>query len=271
MLRVIILTHGGAEALINRLSKLSGVRIAAILLEAPSRPHRSLGTRLSRSLKYEGYLATLRKLVSSTLLRSTGAEILKRINEQQGDLEEFAAQQKIPLYRVDDYHSQSSLRLIESLHPDLGILYGTNIIREDVFGIPRLGSINLHQGLAPLYRGGPTVFWELFNGEPEVGITVHFVVSKVDAGDIIAQQRMPLNYDFAVYGLEYERFLQDYRRSLKEPSVELIATAVESIARGAVPRTEQDLSIGKRYRLPTKREKDQLRRILRERSGVISH
>jgi hypothetical protein len=78
-----------------------------------------------------------------------------------------------------------------------------------------------------------------------------------------------LNYDFGVYGLGYERFLDEYRRSLKEPSIALIAEAVEKIARGNVPRIEQDLSIGKRYRLPTKREKDQLRRILRKRWKAI--
>ena len=271
MLRVIILTHGSAEALVNRLLNLPGVEVAAILVEPAHKPQRSLFTRLNRSLKYEGYYATLRKLASSALPGGASTEILRQINEQQRDLEAFATSREVPFLRVDNYHSKSSRELIRSLDPDLGILYGTNIIREEVFGIPRLGSINLHQGLAPLYRGGPTVFWELFNGESEVGITVHFVVSKVDAGDIIVQQRMPLNYDFRVYGLEYERFLEEYRSSLKDPSVVLIAEAVEKIARGDVPRTEQDLSIGKRYRLPTKREKDQLRRILQKRWKAIQH
>ncbi len=76
---------------------------------------------------------------------------------------------------------------MKSADADLGILYGTNIIKETVFSVPKLGSINIHQGLAPLYRGGPTVFWELFNDEKEVGITVHFVAAKVDTCDITAR------------------------------------------------------------------------------------
>ena len=265
MLRVIIFTHGGAEALVNRLLNLPEVEIGGILVEPARKPERSLSARLRRSLKYEGFYATVRKLVSSVFSRSAGGEVLERINEKQSLLEKFASENQIPFHRVDDYHSQSSLDLIRSLRADLGILYGTNIIGEQVFSIPRLGSINLHQGLAPHYRGGPTVFWELFNDETELGITVHFVVSKVDAGDIIVQRKIPLNYDFEVYGLEYDRFLEEYRRSLKEPSVALIAEAVEKIARGNAPRMAQDLSVGKRYRLPTKREKDQLRSILRKR------
>ncbi len=81
-----------------------------------------------------------------------------------------------------------------------------NIIKESVFSIPRFGSINIHQGLAPIYRGGPTVFWELFNGENEIGITVHFVAPKVDTGDIILQKTLPLEYDFSRYELNFENF-----------------------------------------------------------------
>jgi folate-dependent phosphoribosylglycinamide formyltransferase PurN len=261
MLRLIILTHGGAEALASRLIDIDGVEVSAIIVETPNKPERSVVTRIRRSLKYEGFNATLRKMLD----RSGGERSLEQIAEQQNGLEMFAARKGIPFHRVDDFHSESSIELIESLTPDLGVIYGTNIIKEHVFGIPRLGSINLHQGLAPLYRGGPTVFWELFNGEAEVGITVHFVVSKVDAGDIIVQRALPLSYDFEVYGLEYENFLQDFRRSLKEPSVKLIGEAVERIANGTVEVIKQDLNVGKRYRLPVKREKDELRRILRQR------
>ena len=266
MLRVIILTHGGAEALVNRLARISGVEITGIIVETPVKPQRTLITRISRSLKYEGYFATVKKFISAIVKRPAGEGLLEEIADKQRHLETFAAERNIPFYRVDDYHSASSAELIDGLAADLGVLYGTNIIRESVFNKPRLGSINLHQGLAPLYRGGPTVFWELFNGESELGITVHFVVADVDSGDIVLQRKIPLRYDFDVYGDEYEKFLSEYRRSLKEPSVELIAEAIEKIASGDVQTIKQDLSLGKRYRLPTKREKDGLRRRLRQRS-----
>ena len=144
-------------------------------------------------------------------------------------------------------------------------LYGTNIIRKAVFQIPKLGSINIHQGLAPIYRGGPTVFWELFNDEKEIGITVHFVAPKVDTGDLILQNTLPLEYDFDRYGLDYESFLADFRAILKEPSAQMMFGAIEQIALGEEQRTAQDTSIGKRYRLPTKREKDELLGLLERR------
>ena len=147
---------------------------------------------------------------------------------------------------------------------DLGVIYGTNIVRESVFRIPRLGSINLHQGLAPFYRGGPPVFWELYNGEREVGLTVHFVEAKVDTGAILLQEAVPLAYD-DTHGDDFEAFIEAYTARLRARSAELVARAVELIAEGSYDARAQDTTQGKRYRLPTKREKDELRRRLRAR------
>jgi hypothetical protein len=79
------------------------------------------------------------------------------------------------------------------------------------------------------------------------------------------QKTLPLNYDFSRYNLDYESFLREFRGSLKEPSVQMIAEAVQLIAGGKEQRIKQDISIGKRYRLPTKSEKDALLRVLKKR------
>jgi len=79
------------------------------------------------------------------------------------------------------------------------------------------------------------------------------------------QKTIPLEYDFSRYELNYEIFLNDFRARLKEPSARLIAEAVSLIADGKEPRIKQDTTIGKRYRLPTKVEKDALLRVLKQR------
>ena len=193
---------------------------------------------------------------------------METVRKGQNDLENCAEKLKIPLFKVENYHTESSINLLKETNADLGILYGTNIIKEAVFSIPKLGSINIHQGLAPFYRGGPTVFWELFNDEKELGITVHFVAPKVDTGDIILQKTVPLEYDFLRYGLDYEAFLQDFRASLKEPSAQLLAEAVRLISEGKEQRKKQDTRLGKRYKLPIKSEKDALLRVLKKRSEL---
>ncbi len=264
-MKVVVLTHGGAERLLELLSVLKNIEITGVFVETLTEPKRSFKQKIKRSVRYDGYLATLKKFAKVFGVKSGGAEDLKSVRESQNDLEKAVNELKIPLFKVENYHDEKVVKLLCETSADLGILYGTNIIKELVFSIPRFGSINIHQGLAPIYRGGPTVFWELFNGEKEIGITVHFVAAKVDTGDIVLQKTLPLEYDFSRYDLNYEDFLKDFRAGLKEPSAQLIAKAVSLIADGEEQRTKQDTSLGKRYRLPTKTEKDSLLRVLKKR------
>lgn len=256
-MRLILLTHGGADLVIERLAELSGVEIAAVFVETVTTPNRTLGEKLKRSIKYDGIGATLRKFV--------GGRPALIANDTAQDLTRDAARREgIPIVEVDNFHSEATLEKMRSANADLGVVYGTNIIKESVFSIPKLGSINLHQGLAPYYRGGPPVFWELFNGEREVGLTVHFVASKVDTGDIVIQRSVPLEYDRS-FGLDFAAFIDRFRSGLRRDCAELVAAAVAAIAAGTFQRTPQDTSLGKRYRLPTKKEKDEMRARLKKR------
>ena len=62
------------------------------------------------------------------------------------------------VYFLPNYQAEEAMGLMRAAEADLGIVWGTNILKECVFRIPRLGSINIHQGLTPYYRGGPPVF-----------------------------------------------------------------------------------------------------------------
>jgi len=261
--RVILLTHGGAELVLERLLALEGVEVAGVFVETEITPRRGLREKLRRSVRYDGWAATGLKLAGQLLGRRTGADSAL-IAATQDALREAAASRGVPFHFVNNYHTDEAVGLMRAARADLGVVYGTNIIRESVFGLPRLGSINLHQGLAPFYRGGPPVFWELFNGEREVGLTVHFVAAKVDTGEILLQETVPLAYDDA-HGDDFEAFIEAYTARLRARSAELVARAVGMIAEGVYEARPQDTSLGKRYRLPTKREKDELRRRLRSR------
>lgn len=268
--KIIILTHGGANRLLELLSESGKIEIAGVFVEIATEPKRNLKQKLKRSILYDGYLATVKKFSTKFFGgKTSGAEELQFVRESQKELKKFADKLKIPIYKVENFHSATTIDLLKKTNADLGILYGTNIIKEAVFSIPRLGTINIHQGLAPFYRGGPTVFWELFNDEQEIGITVHFVAAKVDTGDIVLQKTVPLKYDFSRYGLNYEKFFEDFRADLKEPSTQLIVEAVRLISEGKEQRIKQDTNVGKRYRLPTKTEKDALLDVLKKRQKLF--
>ena len=265
-LKVIVLTHGGAERFLELLSDVEEVEIAGVFVETIIDKKRGSLEKLKRSIRYDGVIPTFRKFGLKRInVNGRGRHVENELGAVQSGLIERAAALKVPLIKVDNYHSAQAINAMREADADLGILYGTNIVKESVFAIPRMGSINIHQGLAPYYRGGPTVFWELLNGEKEVGITVHFVAAMVDTGDIIRQTTVPLDYDFSAYGTNYEQFLQDFRTSLVEPSARLLVDAVRQIAAGSETRIPQDTTLGKRYKLPTKSEKDELLRVLTKR------
>ncbi len=271
-LKVVVLTHGGCESLLQDLLKIELVHVAGVFVETEISPRKyGLREQLERSIRYDGYTATVKKvarLVSGR--RNKRAKREQEISVDRSDLETLTAQSGIPLHYLANYHSEESIDLMKRSNADLGIIWGTNILKESVFKIPRLGSINIHQGLAPYYRGGPPVFWELYNGETEVGITVHFVEAKVDTGAIITQEKVPLNYDYD-YGLDYESFIADFRKGISTNCVKLMTEATRMIADGTVQTRQQDISLGKRYRLPVKQEKDELRRVLLKRASAAGH
>jgi hypothetical protein len=269
-LRVIVLTHGGTETAIRRLIELECAEVAGIFVETQIIRRCSLREKISRSIRYDGVAVTASKLARKLLgLSGIYDRDIDAITDSRERLREIAGAHGVPVHFVASYHGDDSIAVMRAASADLGVVLGTNILKESVFKVPRLGSINLHQGLAPYYRGCPPIFWELFNDEREAGLTVHFVESKVDTGDIVLQRAIPLEYDYS-YGLDYERFIADYRQKLVLPCASLIAEAVQLIAEGRAAPRPQDASLGKRYRMPVKKEKDEMRRRLRKRQRALS-
>jgi folate-dependent phosphoribosylglycinamide formyltransferase PurN len=263
--RVIVLTHGGAEDVLRRLS-FPEVKVVGMFVETDIVPRYSLSEKIKRSVRYDGYSATALKFLKKLTRQKEQSQDSLAVLESRNELEQFAREKQIPFHLVTNYHSSESIELMKACKADLGIIYGTNIIKESVFMIPRLGSINLHQGLAPFYRGGPPIFWELYNSETEIGLTVHFVASKVDSGDIILQETVPLKYD-DTYETNYEDFIKAFSQQLRPRCGELVAEAVRLIALGTAEPRKQDTTVGTRYRLPVKAQKDELRRRLKERQS----
>jgi phosphoribosylglycinamide formyltransferase 1 len=76
------------------------------------------------------------------------------------------------------------------LAPDVVLVFGNEILRDDVIASFRGRLINLHLGLSPYYRGSGTNFWPLVNREPEyVGATIHYLDAGIDSGPIVAHVR----------------------------------------------------------------------------------
>ncbi len=80
--------------------------------------------------------------------------------------------------------------------PDLLVVHGAPVLHERVFGVPSSGTINVHYGIAPEYRGTSTLFWALYRRDFEhVGVTVHRVTSDLDGGPVLGHALPKLRPD----------------------------------------------------------------------------
>ena len=91
------------------------------------------------------------------------------------------------VYIVDDFNGQECEQLLREIGPDVIVLGGSRIIRNNIIDIPKVGILNAHPGLLPEYRGVDVIPWAIYHGDP-VGVTIHFVDEGVDTGGIVARK-----------------------------------------------------------------------------------
>jgi methionyl-tRNA formyltransferase len=158
----------------------------------------------------------------------------------------------------DDLHAPSCIARLRELAPDLGIVFATYTLRPEVFTIPRLGCLNLHLGRAPEFRGSSPGFYEMLEGVPEVGVTIHRVIEGLDAGPILLQEVFPLDLAPPEDPIAY---LQRYQAEILMPNgMRLMARAVERMARGTAEERSQPAG-----RRPRRRASHRLKQELRRR------
>lgn len=75
---------------------------------------------------------------------------------------------------------------VAALDVDVGIVFTFRPIPERVAGLPRRGTVNVHPSLLPAYRGANGLR-ALYEGEPRLGATLHYLTAEVDRGPILAQ------------------------------------------------------------------------------------
>lgn len=142
---------------------------------------------------------------------------------------------------VNDIHAQTTLERVHAFAPDLGLSLAAPILRRPLFAIPRHGSLNLHKGKVPDYRGMPPAFWELWNDEQSIGCTVHRVDDKLDTGDLVRTATVARARFSTLRGLQL---------CLDEVGVGLMCEAVKDTLLGT-PADHPQAAGGRTYRKPT--------------------
>ncbi len=125
---------------------------------------------------------------------------------------------------------------IASLAPDfIFSFYYRRMLSPALLALARRGALNLHGSLLPRYRGRAPVNWAVLNGERETGASLHYMEAKPDAGDIVAQQAVPILPDDTA---------KDVFDKVTLAAEIALDRALPALLAGSAPRIPQDLSRG---------------------------
>jgi UDP-4-amino-4-deoxy-L-arabinose formyltransferase/UDP-glucuronic acid dehydrogenase (UDP-4-keto-hexauronic acid decarboxylating) len=156
-----------------------------------------------------------------------------------GSVAEWAKKNQIPVYYPKHVNTPEWIEKIRNLSPEVIFsFYYRNLLNRDILVIPSAGSFNLHGSLLPAYRGRSPVNWVLVNGEKRTGVTLHHMVEGPDAGDIVGQKEVVIEFEDTAYTL-YQK--------LCVKAKELLEEILPLIKKGIAPRMAQNLRQGSYY------------------------
>lgn len=99
----------------------------------------------------------------------------------------------VPVWQPEKLKNPDFLADLRALKADLQIVVAFRMLPEAVWNMPPMGTLNLHGSLLPKYRGAAPINWAIINGEAETGITTFLLKHEIDTGDILFQERIPID------------------------------------------------------------------------------
>ena len=145
-----------------------------------------------------------------------------------------AAEHGIPVFAPEKLDHPIWVEKIRELKPELLLSFHyRNMVGAKVRELFPAGCLNLHSAMLPKYRGRCPINWVLVKGETETGVTVHHMVDKADAGDVVGQKRVEIKADDDAWTLT---------KRVAAASAELLGEVLPKVKAGTAPRTPQDES-----------------------------
>ncbi len=141
---------------------------------------------------------------------------------------------------IPNIHDEVALAQVRALQPDLGLIYGSPILKPALFEIPAQGTLGIHHGQVPQYRGKKTTFWAMYHGEPVAGVTIQKVTVGLDTGKIVGNGAVPIG----------RRGYGDVMRDVLALGLDLYIEAILQVRDGTAVYRPQTGRKGKLYRDP---------------------
>jgi methionyl-tRNA formyltransferase len=148
----------------------------------------------------------------------------------QSPVKVFAAENNIPVFQPEKLRNPEFLEELKKLDADVFVVVAFRMMPKVLFEMPRMGTFNLHASLLPDYRGAAPINYAVINGEEKTGATTFFINEKIDEGNILLQEEIPV--------LENENAGSLHDR-LMEMGAKLVVKTLDGLAENSITERPQ--------------------------------
>jgi methionyl-tRNA formyltransferase len=142
----------------------------------------------------------------------------------------LAEKYNIPVLAPEKIDSEFSSQLkAYNIKLSIVVAYGS-ILPENIINLPTHGTLNIHYSLLPKYRGASPLESALLNGDIETGVTIQKMVMKLDAGDIVTQEKVAIDEQISK---------DELRKILITKGAELLIKTIPNFIEGKITPTPQ--------------------------------
>ena len=143
----------------------------------------------------------------------------------QSPVKVFASENNIPVFQPEKLRNPEFLEELKKLDADVFVVVAFRMMPKVLFEMPKMGTFNLHASLLPDYRGAAPINYAVINGEEKTGATTFFINEKIDEGNILLQEEIPV--------LENENAGSLHDR-LMEMGSQLVVKTLDGLAENAI-------------------------------------
>jgi methionyl-tRNA formyltransferase len=149
---------------------------------------------------------------------------------QQSAVKKYALEKGLNILQPEKLKNPEFIEHLRSFHADIQVVVAFRMLPEVVWGMPAMGTINLHGSLLPQYRGAAPINWAIINGEKETGVTTFKLQQEIDTGNILLSEKIPIGD---------EETAGELHDKMKEIGAALLLKTVEGIVEGSLSEIPQ--------------------------------
>ncbi|MFP7732869.1 methionyl-tRNA formyltransferase [Priestia aryabhattai] len=143
-----------------------------------------------------------------------------------------ALKHEIPVLQPEKIRLEEEYQQVLAYEPDLIVTAAFGqILPSPILEAPKYGCINVHASLLPELRGGAPIHYSILQGKPKTGVTIMYMVEKLDAGDILTQVEVPI---------EERDHVGTLHDKLSAAGAKLLSETIPSLVKGEITPVKQN-------------------------------